>query len=101
MAPWTVAHHAPLSMGFPRQEHWSELPFPSPGDHPNPDIESRLLHCRWIVYHRATWEAPFEFIEIENKVVIAMVGRRGNRELVFHGYRVSAGKDKKNSEVVR
>ena len=31
-APWTVAHQAPLSMGFPRQEYWSGLPFPSPGD---------------------------------------------------------------------
>ena len=30
--PWTVAHQAPLSMGFSRQEYWSELPFPSPGD---------------------------------------------------------------------
>ena len=29
--PWTVAHQAPLSMGFSRQEYWSELPFPSPG----------------------------------------------------------------------
>ena len=28
--PWTVAHQAPLSMEFPRQEHWSELPFPIP-----------------------------------------------------------------------
>ena len=32
VAPWTVAHQAPLSMGFPRQEYWSGLPFPSPGD---------------------------------------------------------------------
>ena len=30
--PWTVARQAPLSMGFPRQEHWSGLPLPSPGD---------------------------------------------------------------------
>ena len=30
--PWTVAHQAPLSVGFSRQEHWSGLPFPSPGD---------------------------------------------------------------------
>ena len=36
---WTVAHQAPLSMGFPRQEHWSRLPFPSPGDLPNPGIK--------------------------------------------------------------
>ena len=37
--PWTVAHHAPMSMGFPRQEYWSGLPFPSPGDLPDPRIE--------------------------------------------------------------
>ena len=34
--PWTVACQAPLSVGFSRQEHWSGLPFPSPGDLPNP-----------------------------------------------------------------
>ena len=39
--PWTVSHKAPLSMGFSRQEFWSELPFPSPGDLPNPGIEPR------------------------------------------------------------
>ena len=38
-APWTVAHQAPLSMGFPRQEYWSGLPFPSPGDLPDPGTE--------------------------------------------------------------
>ena len=37
--PWTVAHQAPLSMGFPRQESWSGLPFPIPGDLPDPGIE--------------------------------------------------------------
>ena len=37
--PWTVARQAPLSMGFPRQEYWSELPFPPPGDLPNPGIK--------------------------------------------------------------
>ena len=39
--PWTVAHQAPPSMGFSRQEYWSGLPFPSPGDLPDPGIESR------------------------------------------------------------
>ena len=34
--PWTVAYKAPLSMEFPRQEYWSGLPFPSPGDLPEP-----------------------------------------------------------------
>ena len=37
--PWTVACQVPLSMEFPRQEYWSGLPFPSPGDLPNPGIE--------------------------------------------------------------
>ena len=37
--PWTVALQALLSMGFPRQEYWSGLPFPSPGDLPDPGIE--------------------------------------------------------------
>ena len=39
--PWTVAHQAPTSMGFSRQEYWSGLPFPSPGDLPKPGIEPR------------------------------------------------------------
>ena len=39
--PWTVAYQAPPSMGFSRQECWSGLPFPSPGDLPNPGIKPR------------------------------------------------------------
>ena len=38
--PWTVAHQAPLSMGFSRQEYWSEKPFPSPGDLRSPGVET-------------------------------------------------------------
>ena len=41
-APWTVAHQAPLSMEFSRQEYWTGLPFPSPGDLPDPGIEPRF-----------------------------------------------------------
>ena len=37
--PWTVAYQAPPSKGFSRQEYWSGLPFPSPGDLPDPGIE--------------------------------------------------------------
>ena len=37
--PWTVAHQASLSMGFPRQKYWSGLPFPTLGDLPYPTIE--------------------------------------------------------------
>ena len=39
MTPWTVAQQAPLSMGFSREEYWRGLPFPSPGDLPDPGIE--------------------------------------------------------------
>ena len=39
--PWTIAHQAPLSMGFSRWEYWSDLPFPSPGDLPDPGIKPR------------------------------------------------------------
>ena len=39
--PLTIACQAPLSMGFSRQEYWSGLPFPSPGDLPDPGIEPR------------------------------------------------------------
>ena len=39
--PCTVAHQAPLTMGFSKQEYWSGLPFPSPGDLPDPGVEPR------------------------------------------------------------
>ena len=41
VTPWTVAHQAPQSLGFSRQEYWSGLPFPSPGELPDPGIEPR------------------------------------------------------------
>ena len=40
---WTVARQAPLSMGFPRQEYWKGLPFPSPGDLPDPGVKPASL----------------------------------------------------------
>ena len=41
--PWTAAHQAPPSLGFSRQEHWSGLPFPTPGDLRYPGIKLRLF----------------------------------------------------------
>ena len=41
VTPWTAAYQVPPSVGFSRQEYWSGLPFPSPGDLPNPGIEPR------------------------------------------------------------
>ena len=42
VTPWTVAHQAPLSMEFSRQEYWSGLPCPPPGDLPDPGIKPRF-----------------------------------------------------------
>ena len=57
--PWTVAHQTPLSMGFPRQEYWSGLPWPPSGDLPNPGIEpaSPALAGGFFT-NRTTREAP-------------------------------------------
>ena len=52
--PWTIACQASLSIEFSRQEYWSGLPFPSPGNLPNPGIKPvslHLLQCRQILYH--------------------------------------------------
>ena len=55
----TEAHQAPLSLGFSRQEYWSGLPCPPPGDLPDPETEPASLHrlyCRLILYHWVTRE---------------------------------------------
>ena len=61
VTPWTVAHQVPLSMAFFRQEYWSGLPCPPPGDLPDPGIKPTFLHVSCIVggffTTRATWEA--------------------------------------------
>ena len=49
--PWTVACQAPLSMGFFQQEYWSGLPFPSPGDLPDPGIKPEPYNGRQILYY--------------------------------------------------
>ena len=59
--PITVAYQAPMSMGFSRQEYWSGLPFPSPGDFPDPGIELGLLHYRQILYRLSYDGSPKNF----------------------------------------
>ena len=60
---WTVALHAPLSMGFSRKEYWSWLPHPSPGDLPNPEIKPVFLTSPALAggffTTNATWEAHY------------------------------------------
>ena len=47
----TVAQQAPLPLGFYRQEYWNELPYPPPGDLPDPGIKSTSPVLQWIIYH--------------------------------------------------
>ena len=59
VTPWTVAHQSPLSMEFSRQEYWSRLPFPPPGDLPNPGIKPLSLALAGGFFTTsATREAP-------------------------------------------
>ena len=61
VTPWTVALQAPLSMGFPRKEHSSGLPFPYPGIFPTQGSKLFLLHWQGgFFYGWATWEAPHD-----------------------------------------
>ena len=55
----TVAWQALLSVGFPRQAYWSGLPFPSPGDLPDPEVEPMSSALAGRLYHWATGEAPY------------------------------------------
>ena len=62
VTPWTVGHQAPLSMGFSRQEYWSGLPCPPPGDLPNPGIEPAFLTSPALAFGffatSANWKPP-------------------------------------------
>ena len=77
--PWTVNHQTPLSMGFPRQEHWSGLPFPSPGnlnyqrmEHGSPALAGRFLNTPQQIYVTAIWPLPPN-IYSSHKVAISSV----------------------------
>ena len=79
---WTVAHQAPLSVGFSRQEYWSGLPCPPPGDLPNPGIKlvslmSSALAGRFFTT-RANWEVPCSryqyFISVHCEIIFYYMG---------------------------
>ena len=61
--PWTVAHQAPLSMGFSRQEYWSGLPFPSLGDLPDPGVEPMSPALQVGSLPLSHQGSPFYFLE--------------------------------------
>ena len=100
---WTVDCQIPLSMGFPRQEYWSGLPFSSPGDLPNPAIEPaspvsppgrrRLLEAEQPQGPRDLCELAFFFLDVCFLFVSSVSGGK-NRE------RKVEKEERKNNSVV-
>ena len=68
-----VAHQAPLSMRFYRQEYWSGLPFPPPGDLSDPGIQPGLLHCMLILYSLSHQVSPWAMLESSNSIVVYLL----------------------------
>ena len=62
VTPWTLAHQAPLSMVFSRQEYWSGLPCPSPGDLPNPGIVPRFPELQEDFLPLSKWQPTPVFL---------------------------------------
>ena len=75
MTPWTVAHQAPLLMGFPRQEYWGGLPFPSPGDLSGPRIEPRSLALQ---AYSLPPEPPGKLINLKPCLIQGLKSKKGN-----------------------
>ena len=75
MTPWTVARQAPLFMGFSRQEHWSALPFLSPGDLPNPGI-GKISFCSFPLLQVGSLpsESPENLIPSYISLIVQMSG---------------------------
>ena len=74
--PWTIAHQAPLSMGFSRQEHWSGLPFPPP-DLPNPGFDPESLRSPVLA-------GSFFPLALPGKQAPVTTGPPGNSQQTYH-----------------
>ena len=88
--PWTVACQAPLSMEFSRQEHWSKLPFPTPGDLPDPGIELMSLELAdWFFTTElpentaeAPWQSPLPSNSQAWLQAFVLVGTSGDKLII-------------------
>ena len=86
---WTVAHQAPLSMGFPRQEYWSGLPLPTPRDHhPGIELTSLASPALAAVFFTAstTWEASARVYSNSHVLsnLIISINKQGNYYYPFY-----------------
>ena len=73
VTPQTVAHQAPLSMGFSRREYWSGLPFPSPKDLPDQGSNPGLLHCRQMLYHLSQ---QWDLVTLKKLKTVSVIDQR-------------------------
>ena len=83
--PWTVAYQAPPSMGFSRQEYWSGLPFPSPGDLPDPGIEpgSPALEADALTSEPPGKPEPYpKMVKLRSQHMCVCVYRQANIEIL-------------------
>ena len=80
---WTVAHQAPMSMGFSRQGHWSGLPFPSPGHLPNPRIKPVSLMSPALAGGFFTTSATWEVLEQNKIFFLLLIAKKGSGCLCF------------------
>ena len=85
---WTIARQAPLSVGFSRQEYWSGLPFPSPGDLPDPrNLPNSGIKpmspalAGQILYHWAAWEVVFKCMRLKGVTWAGGEWRWGREEV--------------------
>ena len=98
MSDFFAAHQAPLSMGFPRQECWSGLPFPSPGDPLNPETDLGLLHRRQILYHLRYQGSTYRMVkDMVVKMVKELIKGMVKREFSFPAHINSSINNKRAS----
>ena len=88
--PQTVAHQGPLSMGFSSQEYWNGLPFPSPGDLPNPGIESKSPALQADSLPSELQESPNE-IHTPQKLILRMMQHTTQKILLLLLFRHTRG----------
>ena len=77
--PWIGAHQTPLTTGFSRQEYWSGLPFPSPGDLPDPGIKG-LLHCGQTLHSLSHQGSPHDRWVTIKRNTLQIMGVSGEKE---------------------
>ena len=83
VTPWTATHQAPLSMDFPRQEYWSGLPFPPPGDLPDQGIELTSLSLASLVLASRFFTTVPLKKPPDSSYILANISRRDRAENVM------------------